>query len=564
MDSAVGASIALGPAAADVFSAVRAHKRSLHFDTPFMGISKGANSANKDAFTPPVLVQEVADDFSKRDPTAWENLTEAIWRTVCKGRDVTYRGTNVNFDKTQKPNKKRKTESQHSSSELKPSDIHGFFACVNSNEFGVERNTAKPKARALPPLTNIDADCAIGQARVGGPHTQAVLEASHTLPRSSALVTRVSAGAISARDHASSIGTAGRWFSNSACFKQHLTGAMLDRASVPKHNQSGKDLTVAQRRGKYEWHQDPIADFDFAGAAKGVFDAMDADTRTSAAGAYTRLFNLGDDSTKQRASVEGDSLCQRVLGSLQGLLPGHSWCPRDSAGAVIDPSSIVGAAVPGAGSVQIAAAQCEYGVVLTSAGNVVAPGPGIVGTVTRGLSVRRFFVLIEPKRMARSSVDLYVQGQILCGNNGKVVEERDSILAFVARRELSSHAAGLMPAAASYRDCFYQVGVDAVVQTHLLHYANLNQAMARLLLPEPFKSRVGTRTVLVGGPHQHNRVGKAGHAPCHSHFKIRYRNSLVKRARDECSCGERIRYASREAGGVPPRGTPPSTAAPGR
>ena len=97
-----------------------------------MGVSKGADSANKDAFTPPVLVLEVADDFSKRDPAAWGNLTDAIWRTVCKGRDVTYRGTNVNFGKTQKPNKKRKKNGEQASSELKPSDIRGLFTCVNS------------------------------------------------------------------------------------------------------------------------------------------------------------------------------------------------------------------------------------------------------------------------------------------------------------------------------------------------------------------------------------------------------------------------------------------------
>ena len=271
--------------------------------------------------------------------------------------------------------------------------------------------------------------------------------------------------------------------------------------------------------------------------------------------AYTRLFRLRADSTRQERIEASEGLCQRVLDSLEGRLPGHTWSPNDSSagGAIVDLTSIVGAAAAGSGAVTITAAPCECGAVLTSAGCVVAPGPSIVGSVTRGSSVRRFLVLVEPKRMARSSVALYVQGHILCGNNGQLVAERDSVLAFVARCELVNHEQGLLPTDATFRDCFYQVGVDAGVQTSLLHYANLNQALARLLLPEQFESRVGTRTVLLSGAQgQRNRIGKAGHAQCRSHFKIRYRNSEVKRGTDECSCGERITYRSRGDGGVSP------------
>ena len=152
MDSAVGVSISLGPPAADVLSAVGAHARALQFDTPFMGVSKGADSANKDAFTPPVLVLEVADGFSKRDPAAWGNLTDAIWRTVCKGRDVTYRGTNVNFGKTQKPNKKMVSKLQASSSLVTSAAFLPVSTLLLVGRKGAQQSTQRGHCQRSPAL----------------------------------------------------------------------------------------------------------------------------------------------------------------------------------------------------------------------------------------------------------------------------------------------------------------------------------------------------------------------------------------------------------------------------
>jgi hypothetical protein len=509
-----------------------------------MGVTKGSTvEANKDAFTPPVLVLEVADAFDKRDREAWNSTTESLWMKVCKDRAVTYRSQNVRF---------AKRKGLQVPYEPKPSDIHGRFYCYTSKVYESKSKQANqpPSAdgTAEPGLPDSDASSLVGRARLGGPHSDEVVASAATLSPTSPLFSRACAGAITARDHGASIAQVAAWFPNSASFGTNLTNAMLDRAGVEAENSKGNKLRLKQRRAKYTSHADPGVDFDYDLVAKTVFDAMDAERRGKAERAYSVLFRLG---TQNQSTVEdsGD-LCQRVLRSLEGHESRSEWVSQED-GSAVEPLCIVRAAVAGHSAATVTAAKHGHGAVFTSEGHVVAPGPGISGAVTKKGLKRKFIVVLVSKRHAGPSLDLYVQGQTLCGNNGRLVSEADSILTFVARRVALKRDQGL-PTAPPDRHCFYPVRVDTDAQHRLRHYAKLNQALARLLLPAAFSSAIGTRTVLRKNPSGRNRIGTAAYAPCKSWFSAVLRNSGVKRGTDRCSCGEDIHYRSREQGGVEP------------
>lgn len=469
-------------------SAFACHAHAQTFDTPYCGVSKGPSEANNDAFTPPVLVLETPNDFRDRNRVAWNETTANIGVKVCAGRHVIYASHRVNFAKAK--------HLPLDYEPAKPHDIGGRFVCSNSHK-AARRSTGKggkatritgPTGLSLGPtdlnkagpgLTDIDAFSEVGEALVGGPHSDAVVRSSATLVQSSALLPRVFAGTISARDHTASIATATRLFPNYAIFKVDLSHRMLDRDSVVKASSKQRRLKLYRRLETYNDHEDPTDEFDFEGVAKEVYDAMGADARAAAGQAYVTPFRL-DAPPLPRAmfasSVDSDAFCQvalRSLGPSETGVPGQTWVSEEGGGAV-DPRAIVGGAVRGNGTCAINADRCDHGAVLTSDGSVASSGPGISGTLTKGGQTRPFIIIVEPRRVAGHSVDRYVQGQILCANNGKLVSEHESVLAFAARSEALNCDVGPTPSRPPPRGCFYQAAVDTADQLRLLHYARLN------------------------------------------------------------------------------------------
>jgi hypothetical protein len=200
------------------------------------------------------------------------------------------------------------------------------------------------------------------------------------------------------------------------------------------------------------------------------------------------------------------------------------------------------------GIVTFAAAQ--PGVKLAVGSSVGGPvGIRGVASSTSGRATRKSdtIIIVEVKygKPTPSATELQVQGQMLAVNNGAVyatAQAANSVVAFAAIVR-----APLIEGKRIVE--LRRVPYDPAVQQRLLHYAKLNVAVARLLLPQLFAQRY--QEVVQGAASAPPKRGALCFAKCNAQFRLAYRHPKSK-VSDVCSCGSKIMYTQE---GVPPPAT---------